>query len=44
MEDVVVANTMEEIENLGAQVAEDEVGAALDATIVEVETIGAMMT
>ena len=41
--DVAVENPIEEIENLGAPAAEAEAGVALDAAIVEVEVVGAVM-
>ena len=44
MEDVAVANPMEDIENLGAPEAEAEVGAALDSAIVEAKAVGAVIT
>ena len=43
-QDVAVANPIEEIENLGAPVAEAEAGATLDVVTAEVESVGAVVT
>ena len=43
MEDVAVANPIEEIENLGAPATEAKAGAALDVATVEAETVGVVM-
>ena len=44
MEDVAVANPMEEIENLGTPATEAETGATLDVATVEAKAMGAVMT